>query len=499
MSSIPAKEQSALEATPLGEPTPQSGHDLPATVIYTGPNSQPQSTAPDQAVGDGILPNGTLLKHFRILRLLGRGGMGDVYEAHDESLERAVAIKVIRKAGDISPVDHARLIHEARSQARLNHPHVVQIYYVGLEPECPFLAMEIVRGAPLTEKITNRSLSMREIVRVSLQISEALRRAAEMGIVHADIKPGNILLDEAGVAKLSDFGLAQRNTGGDQPHSSLTGTPRYMAPELLAGGRNSVASDMYALGITLYEMTLGRYPYSQTPTTMQEQFDLHRSADVVFPHPWPADVPRGWKNVLERLLAKQPDQRYDDYRDLYADLRGLQPTVRLPASIVPRAQAWLVDVVLVMVVLAVSGLAGWALSKVRLGLSDAVAAGLVDFAVDLIQVAAFGLVVLAYGRFKTTPGKRLFQLSVADVHGLPCPAMRLMLRLPLALFPLSLGIVLDFFDYWTGDKFIWLVGGVAVISGLWIVLNIASMAIDKERLALHDRLLGTRVVVDNAR
>ncbi|MBI3863678.1 MAG: protein kinase [Planctomycetia bacterium] len=497
MSASSGPEQTPVAGATPAEPDSVGLHDLPATVVYSGATAD-QSTAPDQP-DEGTLAAGALLKHFRIVRLLGRGGMGDVYEAHDESLERTVAIKIIRAAGDISPADHARLIHEARSQARLNHPHVVQIYYVGLEPECPFLAMEIVRGTTLAERISQRVLTPREIVRISIQITEALRRAAEMGIVHADIKPGNILLDEAGIAKLSDFGLAQRNTAAGQRYVGLTGTPRYMAPELLTGGRNSIASDMYALGITLYELTLGRYPYSQTVTTMQEQLDLHRSADVEFPHHWPDDVPRGWKEVLARLLAKQPEQRYADYSQLHGDIRKLQPTARLPAAIVPRAEAWLIDMVLVLVVLGVSVLSEWALRFVHLGLSETVASGLAHFAANVIQAGVFFLLILAYGRFKTTPGKRLFQLSIADVHGLPCTPMRLMLRLPLALFPISLGIVLDFFDRLTVSLSLWLVGGGLVVSALWLVLNLSSMVIDKQRLALHDRLLGTRAVVDHAR
>jgi uncharacterized RDD family membrane protein YckC len=480
------------EAAPVGDP------EMPVTVLFAGAAAAPPLTALDQIASDDILAEGTLLKHFRIMRLLGRGGMGDVYEAHDESLERIVAIKVIRTAGSISPGDHARLIHEARAQARLNHPHVVQIYYVGLEPDCPFLAMEIVRGTTLAEKIAEKSLSMRDIVRISLQIVDALRRAAQMEIVHADIKPGNILLDEAGTAKLSDFGLAQRNLGGMQSTAGLTGTPRYMAPELLVGGRNSVASDMYALGITLYELTLGRYPYSQTATTLQEQFDLHRAADAEFPQPWPEEVPGGWRQVLARLLAKQPANRYADYNELHSEIRRLQPTARLPAAIVPRAQAWFIDFVCLSIVLAATGLAEPLLHRVGVGSENSIAAHVAHFTTSLLQVAVFGLLVLVYGRFKTTPGKKLFQISVADQHGLPAPPLRLMLRLPLAQFPMSLILVVGFFEEVGAMAFVWLAAASGILCIVWLIVNFASVMMAKERLAVHDRLLGTRAVVDHA-
>src|SRR5262245_37099887 len=258
--------------------------ELTATVAYPPVGEQPATAAP--GTGDEeTLAQGALLKHFRIVRLVGRGGMGDIYEAHDESLERTVAIKVIRAVRNLGQDEHAHLVHEARAQARINHPHVVQIYYVGLDRECPFLAMEFVRGTTLAERIRQSPLAFRDIVRISMQIIAALRRAAEMDIVHADIKPSNILLDEAGSAKLTDFGLAQRTVTDARRTAGLTGTPRYMAPELLGGARSTIASDMYALGITLYELTLGRYPYSQSATTVQQQFDLHRSAEIAFPDP----------------------------------------------------------------------------------------------------------------------------------------------------------------------------------------------------------------------
>jgi hypothetical protein len=498
MSEVSENEQAPIAAAPPGEAASPANEEMTATVAYPDVGAaQHLAAAPDGDDGE-TLPGGTLLKHFRIMRLVGRGGMGDIYEAHDESLERTVAIKVIRAVRHMARDDHAHLIHEARAQARINHPHVVQIYYVGLEPECPFLAMEFVRGTTLAERIRQSPLAFRDIVRISLQIIEALRRASEMDIVHADIKPSNVLLDEAGSAKLTDFGLAQRNVADGQRAAGLTGTPRYMAPEMLSGARSSVASDMYALGITLYELTLGRYPYSQSATTVQQQFDLHRSAEIAFPDPWPDEIPEGWKDLLGRLLAKQPERRFADYGTLHSEMARFRPMTRLPAAILPRGMAWFLDLILLAIVMAVITVMKLALQRIPLGLSPAAMSRIAGITVNLLAAAVFGVLVLAYARIRTTPGKWFFQISIADQHGLPAPPLRLIPRLLLAQFPVSLSLVFDLLSSLFGIEWIWLNLTQLGLTGVLLAANVTSLVIDRRRLALHDRLLGTRAVVDHS-
>jgi hypothetical protein len=496
-------EDSGKEQAPIAGAQPDAAaspgeQEMTATVAYPEIGAGQQAALASVGDEDATLPGGTLLKHFRIVRLVGRGGMGDIYEAHDESLERTVAIKVIRAARNLARDDHAHLVHEARAQARINHPHVVQIYYVGLEPECPFLAMEFVRGTTLAERIRQSPLAFRDIVRISMQIIEALRRAAEMQIVHSDIKPSNILLDEAGTAKLTDFGLAQRSITDGQRTAGLTGTPRYMAPELLGGAHSTVASDMYALGITLYELTLGRYPYSQSATTVQQQFDLHRSAEIAFPDPWPPEIPEGWKHLLGRLLAKQPERRFADYGRLHAEIARFRPMTRLPAAILPRGMAWFLDLTLLTIMMAVIGLMQLVLVRIPLGLSQAAMSRISGITVNLIAAAVFGVLVLAHSRVRTTPGKWLFQISIADQHGLPVPPLRLIPRLLLSQFPISLSLVFDFASSLFGADWIWLSLTQLGLSALLLAANVASLLIDKRRLALHDRLLGMRAVVNHA-
>lgn len=471
--------------------------DMTATVMY--PHAGTEQLIVDRTGEPGTIADGTLLKHFRIVRLIGRGGMGDVYEAHDESLERTVAIKVIRAGRNIAPAAHSRLVHEARAQASINHPHVVQIYYVGLEADCPFLAMEIVRGTTLAEALARRRFSFREIVRLALEIIKALSHASEMQIVHADIKPSNILLDESGTAKLSDFGLAQRNLTDIEHVAVLQGTPKYMAPELLGGARSSVASDMYSLGIMLFEMTVGRYPYDANATTIQQQFDQHRSAEISFPKPWPADVPDGWKDILACLLAKEPQNRYADYGRLQADVSRFEPTARLPAALLPRGLAWSIDQILLTLIFGIIGLCRFLLQQIPGGHPESIVPYLIGFGVNLLQFGVFGLLILAHARFQTTPGKRLFQISIADQHGLSSTPIRLMLRFVLSIFPFTSYFILNTFNDLTGGKLGWLYPAVAILNGVWLIGNIVSVLMNPRRLALHDRLLGTRAVVDHAK
>ncbi|MBS0267110.1 MAG: protein kinase [Planctomycetes bacterium] len=492
----PAPDQPKIPATALPIPASakSTAEQLSATVLY------PHGADPHPSIlGDAeVFAPGTLLKHFRIVRLIGRGGMGDVYEATDESLERTVALKVIQAGKQIATTDHARLIHEARSQARINHPHVVQIYYVGLEPDCPFLAMEFVIGKTLAESLREQRPSFRNVVRIALEVTRALAKANEMGIVHADIKPSNIILDQAGTAKLSDFGLARPVSADPSRTTGLTGTPKYMAPELFTGLPNSAASDMYSLGITLFEMTFGSYPYADSATSFSQQITLHRTADIEFPKPWPEGIPEGWRSVLERLLAKQPTDRFASYAELRAAISQFRPTTRLPAGLLPRALAWTIDFGLLLATLGMFGVTEFLL---RLGLDKLLEIKLdylVGLLVFLAQAGAFVLMSIAHAKFKITPGKRLFQISIADSHGLDLVPARLVPRLILSQFPVTLILFMELIDRLTGEAFGWLVPTAVAVMFLWFIGNAVSVLLASSRLALHDRILGSRVVVDQA-
>ena len=193
---------------------------------------------------DSVDRIGQRFGHYQIVSRLGRGGMGEVYQALDESLQRYVALKVIRsQATPTRERDTDRLLQEAIAQARLNHPHVVHIYYVGCERETPFLAMELVSGETLAERLEQGPLPFDQVVDVALQVINALQHAGSFDIVHGDIKPSNLLMADAKTVKLSDFGLARRMSNRDGANS-ISGSPNYISPEG-ARGRRDRRSERY--------------------------------------------------------------------------------------------------------------------------------------------------------------------------------------------------------------------------------------------------------------
>lgn len=432
---------------------------------------------------------GQLLGHFRILRKLGQGGMGVVYQALDESLQRYVALKVIHTAQpeqtDTAQVQ--RLLQEAIAQARVNHPHIVHIYYVGREDKTPFLAMELVGGPTLASVLASGPLPFARVVKIAEQISDALHCAATFDIVHGDIKPGNLLLADEGTVKLSDFGLARRVSQAPEGPPRIVGSPNYLSPEAVDGQSLDIRSDLYSLGVTLFEMTFGRLPYSFSGGTLFEYLQTHRTAAIEFPEPWPASVPRGWRDVLERLLAKAPEDRFQSYEDLQQALRRLRPVSLPKAGRVQRGLAWAVDLAL-----------AHAAQQVFYGpLLVATALTDVHVALRLALAAAGGTVPLlaAYlqGRWRATPGKRLFQLRIVDAHGLTPPAPLLMGRGLFQLFPLCISTVWHLLAAVGLAK----IANFVAVAALWLwLLDIGWAALRRTRQSLHDQLFGTQVVLD---
>jgi hypothetical protein len=262
--------------------------------------------------------------HFELVSTLGRGGMGQVYRALDTSLQRYVAVKILRSGigtnrgssrSSESEVD--KLLQEAVSQARVTHPNIVTIYYVGKQDDDPFLAMELVNGKPLCQRIEEGDIPFSEIAEVALQICDALKYSYELDIVHGDIKPSNVLLQTTGHAKLSDFGMARRVSKSDERASG--GTPNYIAPELLRGETPSIQSDMYALGVTLYEMSFGESPVELTGRTVPEWLTILDNSQLEFPTAWPDHLPEDWRALLKRLLAKDPSREISKLRRVDRD------------------------------------------------------------------------------------------------------------------------------------------------------------------------------------
>lgn len=268
---------------------------------------------------------GKNLGDYCVLRRLGSGGMAEVYLASQESLGRQVALKVLQPAlaGDVSYVQ--RFMNEARAAASLVHGNIVQIYEVGKSDGVHFIAQEYVPGKNLAEVLQRQgALPPRLVLDVLRQVAAALHKAAEQGIVHRDIKPENLLLNNSGEVKVADFGLARVRDAGNQ---SLTqagvamGTPLYMSPEQIESRPVDLRSDLYSLGVTAYHLLAGHPPHSgETALAIAVQ---HLN---VAPQPLAEvrdDLPRGLVQVVERLMAKSPEERYASPGELLSDLREL--------------------------------------------------------------------------------------------------------------------------------------------------------------------------------
>lgn len=274
---------------------------------------------------------------YEVLGELGRGGMGVVYKARQKSLGRIVAIKMMREARLGNADDRARFIAEAEAAARLSHPNIVPVYEVGRAGELPYIVMELIEGRTLSHALTDGPLPPRESARIIAGVSRAVHHAHERGILHRDLKPGNILLTlgdgsdsrTGGLRPLvTDFGLAKRLAMSPESarnwHTetgAIVGTPGYMAPEQATGRRDlTAATDVYALGAVLYECLTGRPPFQAT-----SPFDALRMAveqEPVPPRLLVSGIDRDLELICLKCLQKPPELRYASAAELAADLEA---------------------------------------------------------------------------------------------------------------------------------------------------------------------------------
>ncbi|MBZ5577988.1 MAG: protein kinase [Acidobacteriia bacterium] len=272
------------------------------------------------------LAAGHKLGPYEIVAPLGAGGMGEVYRAHDTRLRRDVAIKVLPEA--IAPGAWERFEREARAASALNHPHICAVFDIGEEAGRPFLVLELLEGQTLRETIGKQSLDIKRAVSFGAQIAEALEAAHARGIIHRDIKSGNVMVIGQGHVKVLDFGLAKYVVADSEETLTLdlltaagtvAGTIHYMAPELLRGSAADVRSDLWALGAVLYEMLSGRLPF-QGPT----QFAVTAAILHEAIPPLPANVPTGLRAIVARCLAKRPEDRFQNASEVRGALQTLQ-------------------------------------------------------------------------------------------------------------------------------------------------------------------------------
>jgi serine/threonine protein kinase len=271
---------------------------------------------------------GKTLGHYRIDAKIGEGGMGIVYRAYDEVLRREVAVKVLNKEGASGNLPARDLLEEARASSSLSHPNICTIYEVADDGGDLYIAMELVPGKTLRAMTEGAGLAPELVLRYGIQIASALGRAHDRGIVHGDLKTANVVVSTDGLVKILDFGLARRVGGATdgttlsltppQEASALSGTLEYMAPEVLRGEKSDCRSDLWALGVVLYEAVSGRLPFQGRTAFEVSSAILREIAETLGP-----PVPPGMWAIIQRCLAKDPIQRYQRASEVQAALEAI--------------------------------------------------------------------------------------------------------------------------------------------------------------------------------
>ncbi len=301
----------------LAQPSAEGLLDRPAWEPGAGRGEMPSEAAPP-AIGQRVA-------HYEIQAKLGEGGMGAVYRAYDTQLRRRVALKILPPEYASDPERRSRLLREARVASALNHPNIVSIYEVGSDNGVDFFAMEYLEGKSLGKIIPARGLPLGKALDYAVQIASGLAKAHEAGVIHRDLKPGNIMLSRDGLVKLLDFGLARRVELGPGHDTTLTiegqilGTPSYMSPEQAQGKPLDVRSDVFSFGSVLYEMVTGERAF-------EKGSHMAALAAVVEEEPraLPFSVPRDLEKIITRCLRKDPAQRFQHMDDVKVQLEELK-------------------------------------------------------------------------------------------------------------------------------------------------------------------------------
>jgi len=277
------------------------------------------------------------LERFEIVRILGRGGMGTVYLARDQRLGRHVALKVLHAEQLASDERRARFLREARAVAAIRHQNVATIYEVDeTDDGVPFLVMEFCEGETLSQRMRRRPLDSHEFLNVARQIAAAVSAAHDNGVVHRDIKSANIIIEPTGIVKILDFGLAKLvnqnvSMSRDSTTGQMFGTLHYLSPEQARGGQADERSDLFAIGIVLYQMAAGHLPFNgDAPLEILEKIREGEPDPFV---PLDPGLPSPVLKIISRLLQKDPKERYQNARTLLQDLDDIEtPTVLLNTS-----------------------------------------------------------------------------------------------------------------------------------------------------------------------
>src|ERR671913_2504803 len=295
----------------------------------------------------------TTLSHYRIVSKIGEGGMGEVYSAEDTKLDRKVAIKFLHEEFSKDADKLRRFIQEAKAASALNHPNILTVYEIGEVDGKNYIATELIDGQTLREHLSQKEpLQLNQILKIGVQVSEALSAAHQAGIIHRDIKPENIMLRKDGYAKVLDFGLAKLlETGVESSTSSedatrafvktnpgmVMGTVSYMSPEQARGKETDARTDIWSLGVVLYEMLAGKVPFTGETVNHTIVSILEKEPPLL------TNVPAELQRIVRKSMTKDVDMRYQTAHDLLIDLKNLRRDLdiqgELERSIIPNRGA----------------------------------------------------------------------------------------------------------------------------------------------------------------
>ncbi len=432
---------------------------------------------------------GQNLAHFRLDALIGKGGMGEVYRATDLSLDRVVAIKVLPPAVAQDPRLRARFFREARAQARIQHPNVCHIYYIGEEQGLVFFAMEHIDGESVAQRLARGPLPVDDALEIARMAALGLREANRHGFTHRDVKPSNLMLGTDGAVKLVDFGLVTEGTTaregavpatGAVDKTAVVGTPLYMAPEQARGDAVDSRADVYALGATLHHMVAGAPPFTgDTPMDLVSRHLTEARPRIVARRrrrgPAPVDV------LCDRMMAKQPDDRFADYDELVIALEDASPARTRAAGFWVRAFAATIDLLLVrLAVVPIELVAPFDITP-------------------LYGLVFFLYCVIGHGRFGRTVGKATLEIEVVRVGrrgppGFGVAALRFGAEWGLLYTAFAAAYLVSYVA--GGDSMIANVFGVIAVAIMLILYPLegalsAWMTADKR--TFWDRATGTRV------
>jgi len=415
------------------------------------------------------LPASHLMGGYRIIRALGQGGMGAVYEAEEIESGRRVALKVLSQALD-SPESRRRFFREGRLAASVNHPNTVYVFGTDEIDGQPVIAMELVSGGTLHDRVKqNEPMPAADAVDAILQVIAGLEAAAALGVLHRDIKPSNCFVESDGKVKVGDFGLSVSKVVRDETKLTMTGsflgTPAYSSPEQLRGDEFTLQGDIYAVGVTLYYLLTGRTPFQGDDLVRMLATVLERPAES--PAKWRPEIPKGLCRAVLRCLEKQPAKRFKNYAELRNALLPYSSAATNPATLSLRLLAGCIDQALLSApgmlaigLLALRGNVGdfqFAQTGVRWNITSP--SGNTPGSVLLVNASAIILIVLYYtlceGLWGASLGKRICRLQVIgpnrNLPGVPRALVRAVIWGVLPNLPVWLSVGFAYLSHESGN------------------------------------------------